>query len=112
MLIIYSINQKLTLGKMFLMNDMKCIREWSWIFAEGLGRAYGFYKQGTLGNVKSLESAQPFYYFVPENQYEAVSPKQLCGNGDGAIYDINFEPKLRWGSYWEAPPLKKHYYDF
>jgi len=82
---------------------MECLSEWSWIFSEGVGKAYG----KKVSSVDTFKSAAPFFYFtdIKEHTGKTYRPE----NQNQKIYDIDFNPKEEWGGEWTPPPYKEHY---
>ena len=92
---------------------MQCLSEWSWIFSEGVGKAYG----RKISSVDTFKSAAPFFYFTDVKEHlfkkgysETLGPfKDAMKIRHPAFYNIDFNPKKAWGSDWTPPPYKEHY---
>lgn len=93
------------------MNTVKCVDEWTWIFSECLGKAYGFYLNNQEFLVETLPATGPFFYFLEAGQLnEVYAGGRFCDTSHAEeIYEKDFEPRNHWGQTWTPPPLKEHY---
>lgn len=83
-------------------------KEWSWIFTEGLGKAYGKLLGGNEVSIRTLQAAKPFFYFINDKDIEETTKISWSGRARGS-YNKDFNPKKAWGNDWTPPPLQKHF---
>ena len=90
---------------------IKALYEWTWIFSEAVGKAYGQYVKGEDVSVKTLSSTEPFFYFLDDSQLETEEMSGLFSGSHqtNEIYKIDFNPNETWGKDWKAPPFKEHF---
>lgn len=89
------------------MKKIKVNKEWSWIFSEGLGTAYGEVQAGNEVEVYTLKAARPFFFFLKDKNIKET--EKLTWIRTKGTYNIDFDPKSSWGKNWTPPPLKEHY---
>jgi len=89
------------------MKNINVNKEWSWIFSEGLGKAYGEFITSSDFEILTLNSAKPFFYFVDKNNIKETST--INWNKAQGVYGKEFNPNNAWGPKWTPPPLKKHF---
>lgn len=85
------------------------IREWTWVFGEGVPIAYGHHLNKSDFFVQSLSQSKPFFYFLEDNQLDYITPNHNFGPGNRSLYEKNFNPKQTFGDIWVPPPFKEHY---
>ena len=83
--------------------------EWTWIFTEGLGKAYGCHINNHSYEVNTLKSSNPFFYFCKNIKYDEKTGAFSSSSQNNEVYKNNFLPKVWWGNDWTPPPLKEHY---
>jgi len=103
---IYTIQKK----RLTMNYNIKC--EWSWIFSEGLGKAYAIHLTGQPLHISTVRFASPFFYFA-DSITEDISPRPLHSYPVSTydIYHNDFIPTRYWGRDWTPPPLKSFYAD-
>ena len=89
------------------MKQININKEWSWIFSEGLGKAYGEYLNGSEFNVLTLKSAKAFFYFLSQNNI--IETNKIDWSKTRGTYSKDFNPNSAWGDKWTPPPLKEHF---
>jgi len=86
--------------------------EWSWIFTEGLGKAYAMHMTGEPLYVNTVRFASPFFYFADHvNEDTSTRPLHTYPVSTHDIYHHDFIPQNYWGVNWTPPPLKSFYED-
>ena len=88
--------------------NISCLWEWSWVFSECLGRAYGHFLQGDDVRVETLYSSKPFFYFLSDIKEEKLREDRGVPYAQKA-YQNDFDPKKEWGEIWTPPPIKDYY---
>lgn len=91
--------------------NISCLWEWSWVFSECLGRAYGHYLRGDDVRVETLHSSQPFFYFLDDIKCNELREDRGVPYAE-KVYKNNFDPNAEWGELWTPPPLRDYYKTF
>lgn len=89
------------------MKNININKEWSWIFSEGLGKAYGEFLAGSDLKVFTLNAAKPFFYFLDRESIKETN--KITWNRTRGTYNKDFNPNAAWGDKWTPPPLKEHF---
>ena len=89
------------------MKTINGIFEWTWIFSEAAGKAYGSYLNREAYSVNILATAEPFFYFARGRCNITGTPGP--GSQSIDVYRKDFNPKESWGETWTPPPYRKYY---
>jgi len=86
--------------------------EWSWVFSDFLGTAYGYHINGYDVNISCPYGSKPFFYFLDNIKQEKLTQDCYYTRTDhstNSVYRKDFNPKDAWGDIWTMPPIKQYY---
>ena len=84
------------------------VYEWSWVFSEFLGTAYGYHINGYDVDITCPYGSKPFFYFLDNIKQEQLTQECYYKRTDhptNSVYRKDFSPKDAWGDMWVIPPF-------